>query len=107
MERKVEVISKILENGFSLLEVWMYDSSPLVFLVNKFTPSVESSVSSIDYCECTGYDITSLVANESVEMNRNKAALLSKLEYIVQNQRVLSFRFHKSVKWIYWMSSRM
>lgn len=106
MERKIEIITTILESGFAVLEVWMYGNDPLVFLVNKFTPSVESNVASIDYCEVTGYDVTAFIRLESVEMHRGKAAMLSKLESIVQNQKALNFQFHKSVKWIYWISTR-
>ena len=106
MERKIETITNILERGFAVLEVWMYGNDPLLFLVNKFTPSVESNVASIDYCEVTGYDITAFMRLESLDMNRNKAAVLSKLESIVQHQKALNFQFHKSVKWIYWTSTR-
>lgn len=106
MERKIEIITTILESGFALLEIWMYGQEPLVFLVNKFTPSVESNVASIDYCEVVGYDVTAFIRSESVDMNRGKAAVLSKLEAIVQNQKALHFQFHKSVKWIYWASTR-
>lgn len=106
MEKKTEIITTILESGFALLEVWMYGQEPLVFLVNKFTPSVESNVASIDYCEVVGYDVTAFIHSESVDMNRGKAAVLSKLEAIVQNQKALHFQFHKSVKWIYWASTR-
>ena len=65
MERKIETITTILESGFAVLEVWMYGNDPLVFLVNKFTPSVESNVASIDYCEVTGYDNTLRVGRDA------------------------------------------
>ena len=60
MERKIETITTILESGFAVLEVWMYGNDPLVFLVNKFTPSVESNVASIDYCGLRHYSVYTL-----------------------------------------------
>lgn len=103
MDNTVKIVTAIAREGFQVLQVWVSDE-PTFFLVHKFTPSIESQVASVDYCDVTGYDITDLIRDQSLAMNAQNtaAALMSRVRSIIETQPALVFWFHKTCKWIYW-----
>jgi hypothetical protein len=98
-----KAIETLIEDGFTILQIFNQDGTAFYFIVHKFEESFSSSSQSVDFNTLIGINITEFMRVNGGQLD--KTNLISRFNEFVNNAKVIRCEFSKNVRWFKWGSA--
>ena len=93
-------IESLIDEGFTILQIFNDNGTTFYFVVNKFEESFQSTSQSVDFCQVVGINVTDFLSVTNNMPNKND--FIARFNQFVNNSRVVRMKFSKNVKWFEW-----